>query len=161
MKYTSRTQNHSPRLLASVLFAAVAAIVSANTFAAGPTTAQAQEQYRMDVERCRSGQTSQDTKTCIREAGAALQEARRHRLVEATPPSFDQNQRARCERLTGTEREDCLRLMSDPNPEIIGSVDGGGIIRETTITIPATQTTPGYGEGLTPASPGTGMMPVR
>ena len=160
MKYTSRTQLHSPRLLATVLFATVAAIASTNAFAAGPTTAQAQEQYRIDVERCRSGQTSQDTKTCIREAGAALQEARRHRLIEGTP-SFDQNQRARCERLTGTQREDCLRLMADPNPEIRGSVDGGGIIRETTITIPATGTTPGYGEGLTPASPGTGMMPVR
>ena len=160
MKHNSSTQRHSPHLLATLLFATVAAFASANAFAAAPTAAQAQEQYRIDVERCRSGQTSQDLKTCLREAGAALQEARRNRLVKGTP-SFEQNQRARCERLTGTEREDCLRLMSDPNPVIRGSVDGGGVIRETTITIPASETTPGYGEGLTPASPGTGMMPVR
>lgn len=136
MNLRKTRQCASPRLLIPVLFAAVAGLAGTSAFAQAPTAASAQEQYRIDVERCRSGQTSQDEKTCLREAGAALQAARRHQLIEGSP-SFDHNQRARCEHLTGTEREDCLLLMSDPNAIVQGSVDGGGIIRETTITIPA------------------------
>lgn len=132
-----KTRQYAPsRLLSHILFATVAALAGTSAIAQAPTAASAQEQYRIDVERCRSGQTSQDERTCLREAGAALQEARRHSLVEGSP-SFDDNQRTRCERLTGTEREDCMRLMSDPNAVTEGSVDGGGVLRQTTITIPA------------------------
>jgi hypothetical protein len=38
--------------------------------------------------------------------------------------------------LPAGQRQDCMTLMNDPDARTQGSVDGGGIIRETTITIP-------------------------
>lgn len=156
MKRLIVTRNDSLKLLTAAVFAAAAGLAASP--APAQTTADAQQRYQADVERCRSGQTSQDQQTCLREAGAALQEARRNRLVTGTP-SFDENQRARCDRLSGTERDDCTRLMSDPNAVVHGSIEGGGVIRETTITIPGE---PGYAPsssgGLAPA-PAGGLQP--
>lgn len=154
-------QHDSLKLLAAAVFTVAAAGIGGSYASAqGLTAAEAQQRYQADVERCRSGQTSQDERTCLREAGAALQEARRNQLVRGTP-SFDDNQRARCDQLTGTQREDCISLMTDPNAVVHGSIEGGGIIRETTITIPAE---PGYAPsstgGLAPATQG-GTMPAQ
>lgn len=165
MRYNTRL-SPKHKLLANLLFAVAAGAACSYAAAQDLSASEAQQRYKEDVERCRSGQTSQDEKTCMREAGAALEEARRHRLVRGTP-SFDQNQHARCERLSGTERDDCMALMSDPNPQIQGSVAGGGIIRQTTITIPGETVSPGaYAPantgGLAPAAPaptGGGLAP--
>lgn len=149
MKHSFVMQTASPKLLAPAVFALITGF--GGSYAVAQTSNDAQQRYQADVERCRSGQTSQDTQTCLREAGAALQEARRNRLVTGSP-SFEDNQRARCDGLTGTRRDDCLQLMSDSNATVHGSVAGGGIIRESTITIPADSTmqTPATG-GLAPA----------
>lgn len=145
----------SPKLLLAAIFAIASGLGATYAGAQTLSAAEAQERYRADVERCRSGVATQDQRTCMREAGAALEEARRNRLVTGTP-SFDQNQRARCERLSGAQRDDCLQLMSDTGATVHGSVEGGGILRETTITIPADPTTPattppGYQSGTTPS----------
>lgn len=159
MKRPIVKQHDSLKLLAAAVFTAAAALGASQASAQSLTSAEAQQRYQTDVERCRSGQSSQDQQTCLREAGAALQEARRNRLVTGTP-TFDENQRARCDRLSGTERDDCMRLMSDPNAVVHGSIEGGGIIRETTITVPAE---PGYApaspDGLSPAP--AGSMPSQ
>lgn len=148
----------TPKLLAAIVFTAAAGLGGTHAMAQS-SVANAEQRYQTDVERCRSGQTSQDERTCLREAGAALEEARRNRLVTGTP-SFEDNQRARCDRLTGAERDDCLQLMSDPSAVVHGSVEGGGIIRETTITIPAnTSASPANTGGLVPA-PSTSPTPV-
>lgn len=158
MKRPIVTRNDSLKLLSAAIFTAAAALATSQAGAQSSNTAEAQQRYKADVERCRSGQTSQDQQTCLREAGAALQEARRNRLVTGSP-SFNENQRARCDRLSGAERDDCMSLMSDPNAVVHGSIEGGGVIRETTITIPGE---PGYAPassgGLAPAPTG-GMQP--
>lgn len=148
------------KLLTTTVFALGAGLAGSQAMAADMSPQQAQDQYKLDVERCRSGQTAQDEATCMREAGAALQEARRNRLVRGTT-SFDENQRARCDRLSGTEREDCMSLMSDPSPETQGSVAGGGILRQTTITVPGETVQPGaYApaptDSVSPAAPAYG-----
>ena len=151
MKRSIITHTFSPKLLAPVVLAVMTGFGGSYAVAQTSGTGDAQQRYQADVERCRSGQTSQDTQTCLREAGAALEEARRNRLVRGMP-SFEDNQRARCDGLTGTRRDDCLQLMSDSNATVHGSVDGGGVIRETTITIPgdSTMQAPAAG-GLAPA----------
>jgi|SRR5690625_2980496 len=152
-------QRNALKLLAAAAFTAAAGMGVSQVSAQGLTAAEAQQRYQADVERCRSGQTSQDQQTCLREAGAALEEARRNRLVRGTG-SFDENQRARCDRLSGSERDDCMQLMGDPNAVTYGSVEGGGVIRETTITIPGE---PGYAPastgGLAPAPTGSNTTP--
>src|SRR5690606_23897663 len=92
--------------LAACFLSSAAMAQSGATGGSGQMDPQAQ--YRMDVERCKSGQTNQDQATCMREAGAALQEARRNRLLNQQAGNFDQNATDRCNRLPAGERDDCM-----------------------------------------------------
>ena len=74
----------------------------------------------------------------VREAQAAREEARRGRLTEnATPEERERNRYARCDNLQGDDREYCIRRMNGEGTTS-GSVEGGGILRELVITVPAT-----------------------
>ena len=112
--------------------------------------------YQKDVARCNAGQTNQDRATCMREAGAARDEARRNRLGDGSG-NYEDNQKKRCMALPASEQEDCLIQMSGQHTTTRGSIGGGGILRETVITIPAAPTpapapVPGTGT-MTPATP--------
>ena len=157
-------------------FALGACMVSPVAFGAtgaGASAADIGARYKADVERCNSGQTSQDRATCIREAGAALEEARRNRLVERNV-DFDKVKMARCEALPPVERDECMIQMSGQNTVVKGSVEGGGVLRETTIVVPAEtapaaeslpvvplgdQPQPLNPSGLTPTTPTTPAIP--
>jgi len=89
---------------------------------------EAQNAYQRDRAACLSGQTHQDRATCLREAAAALQEARRGRLDDGKA-EFEGNRFLRCERQPPEDRQDCVRRMSGEGT-ISGSVAGGGILRE-------------------------------
>lgn len=90
---------------------------------------QAQQQYQRERAVCLSGQSHQDRATCLREAGAAYQEARRGTLETAAPQDFRQNATARCQAQPPGDREACVqRIMGAGSAE--GSVEGGGIIRQ-------------------------------
>ncbi|MDS1141210.1 hypothetical protein RE432_12280 [Pusillimonas sp. SM2304] len=126
------------------------------------TEADINARYQLDVERCNTGQTNQDKATCLREAGAAREEARRNRLTSSNQ-AYDQNQTKRCDALPAGERDDCLLQMSGQNTATQntttqGSIGGGGVLRETTITIPGQPTSPSS-PGLTPVTP-TPMTPT-
>ncbi|MEK6243986.1 MAG: hypothetical protein AABM33_05740 [Pseudomonadota bacterium] len=88
----------------------------------------AQTVYQRDRAACISGQTSQDRATCLREAGAALQESRRGRLDDGQG-RFEQNRMLRCDSQPAADRQDCVRRMNDEG-FTSGSVEGGGIYRE-------------------------------
>ena len=110
--------------------------------------------YQQDVARCKAGQTNQDLRTCLQEAGAARDEARRNRLGDGSA-AFEDNQKKRCMALPVAEQEDCLIQMSGQNTTTRGSIGGGGVLRETVIPIPGT---PMPAPAPTPA-PGT-IMPA-
>lgn len=141
MNHRSATQRR--RVLA--ICALSAGLFSAGAFAANGSSADIEAKYRHDIERCNAGQTNQDLATCKREAGAALQEARRQRLLTHQEQSLQSNSTARCQSLPADMRGDCMTQMSQgANTTIQGSVEGGGILRTTEITIPGgteTQTT--------------------
>lgn len=143
MDHRSATQRR--RVLA--VCALSAGLFSAGAFAASGsgTNADIEAQYRQDIERCNAGQTNQNLATCKQEAGAALQEARRQRLLTHQEQSIQSNSTARCQALPTDRREDCMLQMSQgAKTTIQGSVGGGGILRTTEITIPGsteTQTT--------------------
>ena len=72
-----------------------------------------------------------------REARAAREEARRGRLTEnATPEERERNRYARCDNLQGDDRQYCIRRMNGEGT-VSGSVEGGGLYRELTVTVPA------------------------
>lgn len=90
--------------------------------------AQAQARYQQERALCLSGQSHQDRSTCLKEAGAALAAARRGDL-DGDPASYTDNQRQRCDRLSGDEQLDCMARMRGRGTTQ-GSVAGGGILRE-------------------------------
>jgi hypothetical protein len=110
-------------------------LVAGVAAAAGGSLAEAQARYEQDRAACINGQSYQDRATCLREAGAALREAKRARLDDGQS-SYERNRLMRCDRLTGGDRDDCLRRMHGEGT-LSGSVEGGGIYRELRTTVPA------------------------
>jgi len=94
----------------------------------GKQLSSAQAIYQQDRAACLSGQTNQDRATCLREAGAALQEARRGGLDDRQG-EYERNRLLRCDSQPAEDRQDCVRRMSGEGTTS-GSVAGGGIIRE-------------------------------
>lgn len=136
------------RLAAMIVTAGLLPLAAAQ--AQGVSAADAQARYKEDLQRCSSIADPESRRTCQREAGAALHEARRNRLV--TPADSQANAAARCARLPAERRADCERLMSDSSAVTHGSVSGGGVLRELTITVPADQAT---SSGYTTTQPAT------
>jgi hypothetical protein len=89
---------------------------------------EAQRAYQRDRAACMSGQTSQDRATCLREASAALQEAKRGNLNDGQA-QYERNRLLRCDKQPPEDRQDCIRRMSGEGTTS-GSVEGGGILRE-------------------------------
>lgn len=114
--------------LAALLFAGMAA-------AAGGKLSDAQARYQQDRAACMSGQSNEDRATCLREAGAALQAAKRGRLGD-DPGAYEKNRLARCEPLPAGEREDCVRRVHGEGT-VKGSVEAGGTFTELRTTVPA------------------------
>ncbi len=116
------------RLAACALVLAVAPL----TWAAGnKALAQAQAQYNAERAHCTSGKSHQDKATCLKEAGAAYQEARRGALAGNSGSSnLSQNATQRCDAQPAADREACIqRITGSGTTE--GSVKGGGVIRQT------------------------------
>ncbi|HEU0230306.1 MAG TPA: hypothetical protein VFR20_07025 [Burkholderiaceae bacterium] len=122
------------RLFCATLLATAASAAGAYTTHSMNVSPEAQ--YQADVAHCKSGQSNEDQATCLKEAGAALEAAKRGKLT--TAPSYTTDQTKRCQELPANKQQDCLALMSDQgSTHVEGSVNGGGVLRETTITVPA------------------------
>jgi hypothetical protein len=100
--------------------------IPATSLAAPPSDAQ--QRYQQERATCLSGQSAQDQSTCLKEAGAALEEARRGRLADGSA-QYQQNALARCTVLPPEERGACRARMQGEGTTS-GSVEGGGIYRE-------------------------------
>ncbi|MDN5841998.1 MAG: hypothetical protein L0H54_00930 [Alcaligenaceae bacterium] len=110
----------------------MALLASPPSMAAG----ESQAQYQADVQRCHKT-PGIDQKACLREAGAALEASRRGKLTAPDPNSAKMDRTQRCNALPAEQRDGCITLMTSPDTRVQGSVDSGGVLRETTITIPA------------------------
>lgn len=124
--------------LSSLVLAACAAgvlLAAGTAAAAGGKLSDAEARYQQDRAACNSGQSYQDRATCLREAGAALQAAKRGGTDDGQA-AYEQNRLIRCDRLAAGEREDCLRRMRGEGT-VSGSVEGGGIYRELRTIVPA------------------------
>jgi hypothetical protein len=123
---------------AGFAFCAIGALIAGNASAGGSAMSEAQAAYQRDRAACLSGQTHQDRATCLREAGAALVEARRNGLTSTNDSQYVQNKFDRCVPLPAADQEDCVRRMSGEGI-VRGSVEEGGIYRELSRTVPLSQ----------------------
>ena len=115
-----------------VLMSAACAL-ALSTLAPAQGVSTARQIYQDDRAFCNSGKSSQDRATCLREAGAAAQEAPRGNLTDAP----EQNRYARCEyHKSAEDRDYCIRRMSGEGT-VSGSAEGGGILRELKVVVPA------------------------
>ena len=117
-------------------FAIGAMLVAGIAAGASGDLSAAQTRYEQDRAACISGQTNQDRATCLREAGAARQEARKLGSTGDMPGQYERNQLLRCEGLPAADREDCVRRMRGEGT-VSGSVGSGGLYRELRTTVPA------------------------
>ena len=115
----------------SLAFCAAGAALSVTAAMAADSGSQsaAQRTYQKDRAACISGQTGQDRATCLQEAVAARQEAKRGRLGADEGKQFEQNRLLRCESQPQQDRQDCVRRMNGEGTTS-GSVEAGGIYRE-------------------------------
>ncbi|MEO7547015.1 MAG: hypothetical protein ABIT82_01230 [Ramlibacter sp.] len=124
--------NSTQRALALALaFAALPAAWAAGN----KDLSQAQQRYNQEKARCMSGQSNQDRATCLKEAGAALQESKRNGLATNNSGQAA-NATARCDAQPAADRADCVARIQGAGAAS-GSVEGGGLIRKTETVIPA------------------------
>ena len=108
--------------------ALLAALLFALPVAAANELAAAQAQYQRERAACLNGTSNQDRATCLKEAGAALQEARRGSIATAAEAKQARNRVRRCEALPTQDRDECIARMSQGSAT--GSAQQGGILRQ-------------------------------
>lgn len=120
------------------LVLAAALIVTGASDALAQATAPVGTPAREQQERASCDGVQQDKAACMREAGAARQEAGRGGLTGGSGAALDANALERCKQLPGAEQADCeARLRGGVGSSSSGSVMGGGVIRETVTPVPA------------------------
>jgi hypothetical protein len=105
--------------------------------AAAPGTAA-----RMQSEKATCDGVQQDKAACLREAGAAREEAGRAGLTTVGPAGNSANAMDRCRLQPPADQADCMARIEgsssgNTSTSTSGSVMGGGLIRETVTTTPA------------------------
>lgn len=137
----TRRSVHAPgaavRVLACTMLATFCVAAVDGAWAA-PDVAQ---RYQAERAACERLGPAEDRRACLRDAGAALQEARRGGLGAADAATLQHNARLRCAPLPADQRSACLARM-DGEGTISGSVQAGGLYRELVIveTLPAPAT---------------------
>jgi hypothetical protein len=112
----------------------VSAFLGASTVLAadGRVPLDARTRYLHERAMCESGQSYQDRATCLREAGAAFNEARRGGPQDYGQAQYQRNALIRCDPLPPEERSACQARMQGEGVTR-GSVAEGGIYRELVI----------------------------
>jgi hypothetical protein len=125
---------HGARLLLVLVGSATLCIAAQAAGTAG-SKSDIEANYRRERAACMDGTSNQDRATCLKEAGAARDEARRGQLSDDRSAER-QNAVARCNGLPESDRIDCVRRVQGDGT-VSGSAAGGGILRETVTIVPA------------------------
>jgi hypothetical protein len=130
----------------------LASLLAAQAFAhISVEVAAAQARYKREVADCAAKQPNVDKHSCLRDAKNALAEIRRGRMDESTSSAeWVRNALLRCEAHKGEDKSDCIARIQGRG-RTVGSVAGGGILRELTTT--KTLTTPAVAQPVRPAVP--------
>jgi len=133
--FQPRGRRRTSLTITAALLGASAAVLAADPVA----TDDAKSLYLRERANCEAGNTAQDRATCLKEAGAALDEKKKGKLDNSGSPTA--NATDRCNVVPAKDKADCLARVvgpQGPNQRVTtsGSVEGGGMIKETTTTTP-------------------------
>jgi hypothetical protein len=151
----------TPELLGLAI--TVAAVFS--TFSVGAISATAsaatpaETRYQQDRADCLAGKTAESQKTCLKEAGAALQASRAHELKSTSAAQQAANERKRCEPLSGDDKKACLARVAGLDTTTSGSVAAGATLKETVTVIPGTPAA--VPDPLPPSAAGPATLPPK
>ncbi len=98
------------------------------------TSASARARYEYEKSICLNGQSNQSRETCLREAGAARQQAKSDSLTTASEEQLQRNRERRCDSHPPADREYCLQRMRGAGTQS-GSEQSGGISRELVVPV--------------------------
>lgn len=119
-----------PNFFRGALALALALAITPAWSAGKAKLSQAQADYQQERARCLRGDSGQPRATCLKEAAAAYDEARRGRLGNAEGADLARNATQRCDAQPQADREACVqRILGAGNAK--GSVGGGGLIRRS------------------------------
>ncbi|MEZ5707426.1 MAG: hypothetical protein R3E56_20665 [Burkholderiaceae bacterium] len=121
------------RPLTSLALALSCALPAALAMAETTATSAIDAQYERDRQACMAQPGSEVSRqACLREAGAARQAARRGNTpVDPSPAELQRNALARCEVHTNpVDHDACVRMVKGEGATQ-GSVQEGGVIRQT------------------------------
>jgi hypothetical protein len=116
----------------AVLHIACGAVLLAAASAALAAPSPAQLRFQRERADCLSGASNQDRATCLKEATAALREARAGNLSSG---DLARNRVQRCDALPAPDRDDCVLRMQAGTTS--GTARDGGIIRELERPVPS------------------------
>jgi hypothetical protein len=102
--------------------------------AADRQDASARARYEQERSVCNNGQSNQSKETCLREAGAARQQARSDSLTTASEEQLQRNRERRCDAHPASDREYCLQRMRGEGSQS-GNAQSGGISRELVVPV--------------------------
>ena len=145
--FTQQRHPTSPRRPAHAAFVYFGLVSALALGAATAQVASAQSSgidssgsYVQERAACVTGNTQQDSATCLREAANAAADKRKGEITAAPQPQLVANAMQRCEALGGEDHAACAaRVLGYGNAS--GSVAGGGVIKEVeTVVVPPGQT---------------------
>lgn len=110
--------------------AALAILTAGTTVLAATAMSEAQARFQQERSACLSGESHQDRKTCLKEAGAAYAQARRGDLGNGTGIDYQANAVARCSAQPSPADRDACVMRMQGRGKVEGSIHGGGLIRE-------------------------------
>lgn len=132
---------------AAALLATAAVLVLPPVWAASPASgavlpvpmpASIEATYRQDRAACLSATSQHERSSCLREAGAVRDAARRGRSVPSeAPEARARHALQRCKDMSIDRQLICER-MAQGEGSASGSVAGGGVLRELVTEMPAT-----------------------
>lgn len=142
MRTTPGLHSHKPHLaFAAASLLAMSAATAQVASGSAATAADTSGSYRLEVQACKTGQTSQDRVTCLEEARNAQAAKERGALPGgASEARYQANAKARCDVFKDAEDKAACdaRVMGYGNSS--GSVAGGGVLREVeTVVLPPGQ----------------------
>ncbi len=128
-------------MLVALVGAALLVVIPAEAEPSAPAaSSSAASRYQQDRSACMNGQSNQDRATCLKEAGAALAEAKHGGLkvtgATGSPADRAANASQRCMTLPAEESKACMARMRGEG-STSGTAASGGILRELVTVQPA------------------------
>jgi hypothetical protein len=115
----------------------LAPALAAETSSASPELTHARTIYAKERSACLNGTSQQERAACLKEASAALAEARRSRLGNADDArALRRNAVRRCDAVPAEDRDPCRRMALGEGT-VTGSAAAGGVIKELVSPEPA------------------------